>query len=367
MDRIEQSKHVILQNQAPNGALIASPSFPHYHYSWLRDGTFIAYGLDCIGVEGATHFYRWANETIERYRDKALQAIQHAKEGRLIPREFLLHTRYTIEGAEVEGEWGTFQLDGYGTLLWGMVQHTEIWENHCLLIEFESTIQMITEYLLLLWKGSCFDCWEEYGDYTHPATIAAIYGGIHAVLPILNKRLQLKAKQQLEEMKNFLLQQVGTLNHFPKSVGIPEIDASLIWLHTPYQVFDSHHSVMKETIRKIETKLLVNGGVHRYPQDTYYGGGQWVLLSGFLGWYYLEIGEIEKAKSLLEWIEQQFDELGYLPEQVQHNLLSSDYYSNWLQRWGQPAKPLLWSHAMYLILRSKLAHTEDIEKEEKRG
>jgi len=28
--------------------------------------------------------------------------------------------------------------------------------------------------------------------------------------------------------------------------------------------------------------------MHRYADDTYYGGGEWVLLATWLGWYYVE-------------------------------------------------------------------------------
>jgi len=46
---------------------------------------------------------------------------------------------------------------------------------------------------------------------------------------------------------------------------------------------------------KIEADLRQGGGVHRYATDTYYGGGEWVLLTAWLGWYYTKIGANEKA------------------------------------------------------------------------
>jgi hypothetical protein len=43
-----------------------------------------------------------------------------------------------------------------------------------------------------------------------------------------------------------------------------------------------------------------------------------------------------------------------LPEQT-GELLRPDRYRPWVEKWGEPASPLLWSHAMYLTLLDVLA------------
>jgi len=112
---------------------------------------------------------------------------------------------------------------------------------------------------------------------------------------------------------------------------------------------------MQATIAQIEAHLRrPGGGVYRYLGDTYYGGGEWVLLAAWLGWYYTEVGEEERASELLNWVEAQADDEGHLPEQVSTHLLATDRYAEWEARWGPVAKPLLWSHAMYLILHRAL-------------
>jgi len=67
-----------------------------------------------------------------------------------------------------------------------------------------------------------------------------------------------------------------------------------------------------------------------------------------------EIGQRDLAEKRLEWIERQADENGWLPEQVSQHLLSPAHYPQWLAKWGDVAKPLLWSHAMYIILYKTL-------------
>ncbi len=100
---------------------------------------------------------------------------------------------------------------------------------------------------------------------------------------------------------------------------------------------------------KIEADLC-RGGVKRYATDTYYDGGQWILLAAWLGWYWWEVGEKEKARQLRDWVEAQANEQDWLPEQVPLSLNDESKYEPWLHKWGPIADPLLWSHAQYLIL-----------------
>jgi len=65
----------------------------------------------------------------------------------------------------------------------------------------------------------------------------------------------------------------------------------------------------------------------------------------------------------LSWIEKQADEDGNLPEQVPNNLNDPDYYPIWIQKWGEIAKPLLWSHAMYLILDKELEEQREYKQD----
>ena len=146
---------------------------------------------------------------------------------------------------------------------------------------------------------------------------------------------------------------IQPLSKNTRFAGIPNggVDASLIGLCTPYGMYNHDHPAVKATIDQIGCDLhRKDGGVYRYLADTYYGGGEWVLLAGWLGWHYARSGNLEAASGLLRWIENQADENGYLPEQVSAHLLAPEYLTPWVNKWGAIANPLLWSHAMYLIL-----------------
>ncbi len=112
---------------------------------------------------------------------------------------------------------------------------------------------------------------------------------------------------------------------------------------------------MRATAARIETDLTgATGGVHRYRADTFYGGGEWILLTALLGEYRAAIGDTKGALKCLEYVETHTDAKGYLPEQIIVAPLNPLYVATWTKRWGPVACPLLWSHAAYLSLSATL-------------
>ncbi|HLO15231.1 MAG TPA: hypothetical protein VK206_10405 [Anaerolineales bacterium] len=119
---------------------------------------------------------------------------------------------------------------------------------------------------------------------------------------------------------------------------------------------------MLKTVEQIEATILRAGGVHRYAADSYYGGGGWILLSAWLCWYYVELAKTrpnlsaelyQKIQTCRTWIESCAENNFALPEQIAENLNFPAYYPIWLERWGNTASPLLWSHANYIIMVAK--------------
>lgn len=112
--------------------------------------------------------------------------------------------------------------------------------------------------------------------------------------------------------------------------------------------FPPGSDTVRETLRAVDASLVVGGGVHRYLEDDYYGGGLWIVLGGALA---LALADRDPRRSarVLAWIEAQADASGHLPEQVATRLRVPEGHAAWVERWGPPAQPLLWSHAMYLL------------------
>ncbi|MEC0265665.1 glycoside hydrolase family 15 protein [Paenibacillus anseongense] len=358
---INHSISIIKGNQHPRGGYIASPLFPPYAYSWLRDGTFIANAMDCVGeTDSSALFHRWVAGVLKNKRSHVDALIHKHNNKEWIDRSEFLGTRYHLDGRDDVSEWGHFQLDGYGAWLWGLTEHVKTTGNKEMLNELRESIEITVDYLMTFWHYPNFDCWEEFPDYVHPATLACVYGGLKA-LGELEQRPQLLEKASM--VKNFILNNCVYEGRFVKSVhcldeiwkpALTGVDASLLWLAVPFGVCEADEPIMRKTVQMIESELK-HEGIQRYVEDRYYGGGEWLLLTAWYGLYQVELGNRDEAQRCLEWIISKADHLGRLPEQVPDQLRESSAYSEWLGKWGEPALPLLWSHAMFLVLSDSLA------------
>lgn len=346
---VQRSLEIIRQNQAPSGAYVASPNFKTYHYAWFRDGTFVAYAMDVMGEHAsARRFYDWSAQTIMRHADAARQLIAQVQRGATVQRDQGLHTRYTLDGEVGKEAWSNFQLDGFGTWLWGIVEHLRRTGDKESAARWQNAMELIARYIATLWQQPNYDCWEEFGDRIHISTLAALYGGLRAYAERENAPAYARSAQ---DIRAFVLEHGIADGHLCKFIGNPAVDAALIGAAVPYQLLALDDPRMIATIACIERDLRrEGGGVHRYRADTYYGGGEWILLTAWLGWYYQQMGDETRARDLLGWVTQQADPNFELPEQVAIHLNSPEEYALWVARWGEIAKPLLWSHAKYLIL-----------------
>jgi len=299
--------------------------------------------------ESSNRFHRWASWVVNRRANTIRRAIVKAGRDEALDSSDILDTRYTMDGEAGDEEWPNFQLDGFGTWLWALDRHRQLSGNP-VPQEWLDAAGLVADYLAALWRQPCYDCWEEFPDKVHMYTLAATYAGLQAYTSLSdadNESVQ-------RDIKRFLCENGVNRGHFVKHVGSEQVDASLLGLATPYQVVSPDHPLMCATVAQIEKTILQDGGLHRYAADTYYGGGLWVLLTAWLGWYYTQVGASEKALSVKEWVEAQADDMGNLMEQVPVDLNDPSYYEPWLRRWGEIASPLLWSHAQYIILSHAL-------------
>lgn len=359
-DLYKHSIEIILENQSENGAYIASPNFQNYHYCWFRDGSFIAYAMDLVRQHrSASLFHHWVAERVNERRDLVRTGLAKARSGQKLTEAEILHTRYRLDGSDGEpGNWPNFQLDGFGTWLWSLNEHRKRNAETKLSQKILDAAGLVAEYLSGLWSLPCYDCWEEFPDHVHPHTLAAIYGGLLAHTELTGTNHQ----PVTSAIRKQLLERAQSFGYFVKFPGSLAVDASLLGLAVPYGVVRVDNPLMLKTVEQIEATILLEGGLHRYAEDTYYGGGAWILLTAWLGWYYIELAAKcpkytnslkQKIQNCQKWIERRSDHHLQLPEQVAENLNVPSYHSVWVERWGEVASPLLWSHANYIILLAK--------------
>lgn len=348
------SAATIRRYQEASGAYPASPTFSAYRgYSWFRDGAFIADGMSAYGdVESAERFHDWCARVLVARRDRVAHIVAGAAAGTPVPGEEMLATRFTFDGAEGSDEWWDFQLDGYGTWLWAVVAHAD--RHGAAIDQWSEAIDLAVDYLLSSWERPCFDWWEEHAEHVHVSTLGCIAAGLHAVETHIDPMRATACRDAVDAILTLIADRGQTDGHLAKWLGSTEVDASLLSLISPLAIIPAATPVGRATIEAIDGQLSVSHGVHRYLADTFYGGGQWPLLSCFLGLAFDAAGERDAARAQLEWAVASATPTGDLPEQVADHLLFPERRDEWVERWGPVATPLLWSHAMVLRLWSEL-------------
>lgn len=356
------SHDLILRHQDPRGAYPASPTFSAYAgYSWLRDGAFIAEGMSRYGnVESASAFHDWVAARLVQVRPQVDHLIAMARGGAAADPAQMLPTRFAIANDAPPDEWWNFQTDGYGMWPWAVVTHAR---RHGLdPSRWREGIEVAVDYVAQFWDSACYDWWEENVDKRHGSTLAAIYGGLSIVAEggVLDARRTATAAQVADALRKLVASEglAGDPAYLTKWIGSTEVDASLASAVVPFGLLVPGSPVAQETLDRVRAQLDVDGGVHRYLADVFYGGGQWLLLSCLVGWNEVARGDIASAEQYLRWVAQQLTENQEFPEQVPHHLLHPEHRERWEGLWGPVATPLLWSHGMYLILADELGVIE---------
>jgi GH15 family glucan-1,4-alpha-glucosidase len=346
---------VIRANQATTGAYLASPNFAVYRYSWFRDGAFIADAMSRAGHgASADAFFGWCTGILEARAAKIEALIDRHRAGQTIGATEFLHARYTVDGEEVGDEWWNFQLDGYGTWLWALAAHVRRTKGASL-EPYRRGITLSVRYVVEFWNEPSYDWWEENVGQHHTSTLAALYAGLveASEWEQLPADLRGQAGRAAEAIRQSVLTRGRQDGHLVKWLGGDAVDASLVACAVPFGLLQPDDPIMSGTIAAIESRLA-HGGVHRYLDDTYYGGGEWPLLSAMLGWHYARVGRGKDARAQLDWIIKHATAEWDLPEQVTDHLLAPAAQQAWIDRWGPVATPLLWSHAMFLTLALEL-------------
>lgn len=356
----EASVRLILELQDASGAYPASPAFSAYRgYSWFRDGSFIADGMSAAGAVGsASRYFDWCTGILLSRRARVLRIVEAAAAGSPVPDGEMLPTRFTLGGDDGADHWWDFQLDGYGTWLWAVAEHSR---RHDLdLDRWRAAIELTVDYLASSWQRPCYDWWEENPTQVHVSTLGCIAAGLRAVADsgILDSARTALAAETAQAALQLILDHGRSGEHLVKWLGASTVDASLIAVLHPLAVIDPASALGRSTIAAVDEQLNAGGGVHRYLDDTFYGGGQWPLLSCLLGLAFSAAGMADRATEQLRWAAATVDEAGAMPEQVGLHLLDPTMTAEWVERWGPVANPLLWTHAMYVRLAVELGIVE---------
>lgn len=346
----QRSIRLILAQQTPEGAYPASPTFSAYRgYCWFRDGAFIADAASAAGeAASAARFFDWCAGVLTDRAEHIRWIAAESEAGRPPAPELMLPARFTFAGGDGTDEWWDFQLDGYGTWLWALAAHLR---RHGGDIEpWREAVELTVDYLVASWQRPCYDWWEEHAAHVHVSTLACIGAGLDAVAASLDPDRAARAAAAVGGIRAMVAERGLVDGHLAKWLGSTAVDGSLAAAIAPLGFVPADTPVGRGTLDALSAHLDVDGGVHRYLGDTFFGGGQWPLLSCFLGLAHLAAGDRAAAERLYEWALRAATLEGDMPEQAGRHLIAPGMEQYWIDRWGTVATPLLWSHAMLLRL-----------------
>jgi len=334
-----------------------------YAYCWTRDAVFITKALDKIGMQKETEkFYKTFCKNTQSKNGMWEQRFY--TDGRLAPC------------------WG-LQIDETASVVYGIYEHYQetkdpkflkdtlkMCENamHFLekyveqLLDLKEEKDIVKRELQEQYKDKkeylpeSYDIWEtEKG--VHLYSLASLYGAftimpkIYEAVKVFYEENRLKQEnitKQTEKWETYAtkLQQYVMENLYDERQKIlkrnnkdEKTDISTLGAVLPFKMFAVHEKKIQNTVEKINLTLRTyTGGYLRYQQDGYLEGiYPWPIATLWMGQYYQEIGEKEKAKQCLNFVVNTSNIHGFLAEQVDNKTMSPI----WVQGLG-------WSHAMFL-------------------
>lgn len=345
------------------GAVIASTdtavlnySRDAYTYSWPRDGAYALWPLIRMGYVDEPHrFFEFCQRGLHsggylmhKYRaDGALGSSWHA---------------YVHEDGSIAPP---IQEDETALVLFVFAQYYHMHASPRLLREFYHTMvtpmaNFLASYIdeVTGLPRPSYDLWEEYYQtttYTTAVTYAALLAAADLAEIAEDSDNAVKWRTAAEDIHEAAHKYL--YNHdrqaFHRGVNVRSgriefdsvIDMSSMFGAFMFGLFAADSEEMKNAVKTItETFDLHNVvGVPRYEYDQYYRvnpetkGNWWCITTLWLAQYYLEADEPEKAKRIINWVDNIAGSTGIIPEQV--SPIDNSFVS---------VAPLTWSHAEYI-------------------
>lgn len=349
---IHESIEVIRDSALENGAIVATNTdkayYPreaaNYRWVWPRDASFICVAAKIINLPIQEPFFDWLY---------------------LRPKDFkkdrLLYANYSTNGQF--GSMGKIlQVDQAGAILWAIYQIYK--EDLKQSLKYKDLIERLANGICNIWGGRYFipntvDVWEETYRQTSTTvennftySLAACARGLLCAFEIIPthlwKEVALQMMSEINEAYNekdeYFYRNVGKISD-------KNLDASILGLVWPFEILGANDKRMVNTVTKMEEKIVIDGGVHRYEYDYFdgegsaqEGGGAWPLLNFWMSIYWSMAGNKEKALQYYNWVLERIDKYGnYLPEQIFEDFRRGVY-------------PLTWAHAMFIFASKYLGY-----------
>ncbi len=252
-------------------------------------------------------------------------------------------------------------------------------------------LSWLAGYMMNYYTTPCADAWEQYYSYGSELlngdkknigktidsySLSAAYAGVGAAKELAEKlgvSLSELDESQIEEflLKYFLYRAdslaVPILSKSKKEYGdtMESIDSEAVEvfrLFKPKRLIGS--DIEFNTISTIERTLIGENilparyrffGKDESIKDNYFYGGRWLPNGLELAMYYVDTGEINKARKIIEYVEEKISQEGSLPEQELVDPVSpgNDPSNYFAKNNNSMINCLWWSETAYLAAVSK--------------
>ncbi len=365
-----------------NGGYVASPyqgenGGDRYNVFWLRDIMYATYANEYVGsYDKMIESYRLILQIFQKYRHKISSGARKRHYMGSCAAEAIHSRVHPVTLEEITHEWGHHQLDIFGLFLYKTGDLIK--KGHRVITVDQPDIMILLRDIMLYlttvrWHSDPdFGVWEE-GPEMHSSSIGSVLAGLtmwhddghyhykyshqidlHDYLPVPQEFLEAGE----ESLKKLLPSE-------SESRPYDLTQLSLIW---PYNIIKEAHT--KRILRNIETKLVREKGVIRYPGDLYHNAdpenpvgneAEWPLGFAWLSIAYsklatrsLRLGAIfgkphefiRKSEEYLVRLENVMTEDGKVPE----------LYSGGEMNWNVP---LAWAQSFYVVARQSLTRVHE--------
>jgi len=349
---IETSREVIRDAALENGAIVATNTdksyYPreaaNYRWVWPRDASFICVAAEILKIPIQEPFFDWLYHRPKDFK-----------------KEKLLYANYSTNGQF--GSMGKLlQVDQGGSILWAIHEHYKNDLKQAL--KYKDLIERLANGLATAWNKTYFsphtaDLWEEPHRQTSTTvennftySLAACARGLLLANEIIPTNFWKEvALQMLNEINEAYSPEDGYFYRNKGKISDKNVDASLLGLVWPFEICDPNDERIAKTFAKIEERVAISGGVHRYEYDYFdgegsaqEGGGAWPLLNFWMTIDCIKKGDRKKALSYYNWVLERIEKYGgYIPEQIFDDFRIGVY-------------PLVWAHAMFIIASAMLGY-----------
>jgi GH15 family glucan-1,4-alpha-glucosidase len=326
---------------APTGALVAAattslPESPggernwDYRFSWIRDSTFMLWGLYTLGFdwEANDFYYFIADIAGEQQGEERDLQIMYAIDGEAEIPEFTLDHLSGYEGARPvrvgNGAYRQEQHDVWGALLDSIYLHTKS-RSH-LDDRIWPIVKHQVEAALSKWREPDRGIWEIRGEpkhFTSSKLMCWVAADRGARLAEIRGELEHAARWQSaadEIQKDILENGVDERGVFTQHYDTDALDASLL-LTVLTRFLPANDVRVIRTVLAIAEELTEEGMVLRYRTDETDDGlsgeeGSFAICSFWLVSALVEIGEVRHARDLCDKLLSYASPLGLYAEEI---------------------------------------------------